>query len=101
MRRASGAVHDEDAVGGEAATRHELLDTGLERFIRERREAVEYRRNETGEDPGDEQRVERPAQPRVEPPPAASAIHEEQRAEHDWAREHEGDRQPLHEIEGK
>ncbi len=98
VRRALGAVHHEEARGGEAAAREQGFDAGFQRSVFERREFVEQRRDHRRVEEQHQQVGAEPEQPDVQPPLLAHDVHQPQHGEQQRPADQHGERGALGQV---
>ena len=98
MHRAARAVHHEDAARGEPAALQQGFGALLERFVAQRRELVEQRRDQRRPCPGDQHRERHPHEPGIQPPQRAGPLHQEQDHEHQRSAEQQSEQQALEQV---
>ena len=78
VRAALGAVHHEQALGGEADALHQAFDARFQAVVGQRREFVEQRRDHGRVQHHHQQLEAAPDHPRIQPPQLAGLVHQRQ-----------------------
>jgi len=95
MRRATAAVHHEQALGGEAAALHQRLHAQLQRLVGKRLELVEQRRDDGRVEHHQREVERRPHAPGPDPPQTARRPHQPEHQRQQRQPDQRTDRQPL------
>ena len=98
MGRAFAAVHHEQALGLEAAAAHQVLHASLQRFVCERFELVEDRRDHGRVEHQHEQVERHPGGPGPQPPQRPGGAHDPQHQRRDRQPDHGADERALDHV---